>query len=48
MKSKMKGILSPEQFTKWDKMKAQHNKKRSVAMHKKMQSKMNRKKEIQE
>jgi hypothetical protein len=47
MKAKMKTILSPEQFTKWDKMKGNKNKKRSLAMHKKMGSKMDQSKQIQ-
>lgn len=43
MKAKMKGILSADQFAKWDAMRGKHHKRGAHRMHKKHGDKMNQK-----
>ena len=47
LKAKMKTILSPDQFEKWDAKKAKHNKQRPERMQKRMAHRMGAKKDMQ-
>jgi hypothetical protein len=47
MKGKMKNILSPEQYEKWDAMQGKRENRSSRRMHRKTGDKMNHKKDIQ-